>query len=218
MATKKKTEKVEETKKVTLPKGIDQETYDKAKEIIVSGFKAKQDENAIKSAMFSNGIAFSDLVRLYKAITIGEGLVRSPKEIKADIEKAIKDADVVGSLGPHAKNEDLTYEQFEKVISDTVEAVSGATEKKVVSAIRTALAEEDFEMPKKPKKAKGARSAGKINSAICDFFAENKEGTADEFKTAIEAVTTEKSAKKWCRMYKMFSALANGQNAAEGLK
>jgi hypothetical protein len=213
MATKTK-----ETKTVKLPAGIDQETYDKAKEIIVSGFKAKQDENAIKSAMFQNGIVFSDLVRLYKAISIGEGLVLSPKEIKAQIEKAVIDADVVGGLGENIKNEDIEYENFVPFIEKTLKSIKGATEKKVVSAIRKALNEEDLEMPKKPKKGKGgSRAAGKINTAIVNLFAENKDATAEDFKVAMEAVTTEKSVKKWCRMYKLFASLATGKNAEEGL-
>jgi len=194
-----------------LPKGIDQETYDVAKNIIISGFKANQDENTIKSAMFGEGIKFSDLVRLYKAITIGEGLIRSPKEIKADIEKQVAETEIVESL--EDREDDLSYDELEDDIKRIVAEVEGATEKKVIAAFRNVLAEHDFDMPKKPKKPKGQK-AGKINIAICDAFAENPELTASEFETMIAAVTTEKSVKKWCRMYKLFSALANGKKLA----
>jgi len=194
-----------------LPKGIDQETYDTAKNIILSGFKAGQDENAIKSAMFGEGIKFSDLVRLYKAITIGEGLIRSPKEIKADIEEKVEGTEIIESL--EDRETDLTYDELEDDIKRITSEVEGATEKKVIAAFRNALAEHDFDMPKKPKKSKGQK-AGKINTAICAAFAKNPELTAKEFETMISAVTTEKSVKKWCRMYKLFSALAMGKELA----
>ena len=86
-----------------------------------------------------------------------------------------------------------------------------------LKGIRSELNDFDMEMPSKPKAAKG-RSASKINTAVADLFAGNKKATEAEFKTAIEAVTTEKSAKKWLRMFKLFSALANGVNAEKGLK
>lgn len=195
-----------------LPKGVSQETYDNAKDIIVSGFEANQDENAIKSAMFGAGIVFSDLVRLYKSIIIAEGFVRSPKEIKADIAVAVESN---LELEDGVTNEDLTFDSFVPVIDAIMTAVQGATEKKIIACLRTVLAEDDLEMPKKPKAAKGAGRAGsKINKAIADLFAENSEATADEFKVAMEGVTTEKSVKKWCRMYPLFSTLATGKTIA----
>jgi hypothetical protein len=192
-----------------LPKGIDQETYDNAKAIIVSGFKANQTENDIKSAMFSQGIAFSDLVRLYKSISIGEGLVKSPKEISQGIADAVGGAMV---LEDGVTNEDLTYDIFAPVIAKVLANVVGATEKKVVARIKNVLADMDLEMPKKLKAAKGARAGSKINKAIACLFETNVEATAEEFKVAMEAVTTEKSVKKWCRMFPLFSAIAQGKS------
>ncbi len=198
------------SEEATLPKGIDQEVYDEAKAIIVSGFEANQDEDAIKGAMFNKGISFSNLVRLFKSITVSEGLVRSAKKIKADIQEAVSTDFDTSDLTADT----LTWEVIEPVLKGILENVKGSTDKKVLNVMKAVLADADLIMPKKPKVKKG-RTAGKINVAIAKFFAENAEATLEEFTTMIIDVTTEKSAKKWCRMYPLFSALAKNEAIAE---
>lgn len=199
-----------EEAKSNLPKGIEQEEYDKAKAVIVSGFKSKADADTIKTAMFEQGIPFSNLLRLYKAITINEGLVISPKAIKAGLEEFLANVDFT---------QVTEYDHVQQIVDKALETVEGATEKRTVSAIRKLMAGLDLECPKKPRKSDGGGGArvSKINTAIVDFFKGNPAGTVEEFTAMIGGVTTEKSAKKWIRMFKMFSALANGKTSAEGL-
>jgi hypothetical protein len=199
---------------VNLPKGIELEVYEKAKAVIVSGFKAKQDENAIKTALVAQGIGFSDIVRVYKHVTINEGLVRSPKEIKADIAKVVE-KDLKIKKG--ATSDDLTYDQFLPLIEKAMK-VGGATERMVTAAIAAKLGDRDLAMPAKPKANKGTGAAGKINTAILDAFAGKKDLTQDEFTKVMAEVTTAKSLKKWVRQFKLFSALAKGLDAKTGLK
>jgi hypothetical protein len=200
---------------VNLPKGIEPEVYEKAKAVILSGFKANKDENAIKTALVAQGIGFSDIVRVYKHVTINEGLVRSPKEIKADIAKVVEKG---LKIKKGATSDDLTYDQFLPLIEEAMK-VEGATERMVTAAIASKLGDMDLAMPTKPKAKKGTgAAAGKINTAIVDAFAKKKDLTQDEFTKVMAGVTTEKSLKKWVRMYKLFSALAKGQDAKSGLK
>ncbi len=192
----------------TLPKGITQEEFDKAKTIIVSGFEANQEPDVIKTAMFSDGIPFSNLMRLYKAVTVSEGLVISSTKIREGI---------VEELEEYKFTEDMDYDAIDEIIAAVVEAVSGATPKKVTAQIKNVMESQDLEMPRKPRKKKGKRTS-KINAALIDLFAENTEATVEEFQAKLEEVTTEKSAKKWMRLYKTMSAIANGLDSVEGLK
>ena len=196
----------------TTPKGISEEHYNLAKKIIESGFAANQDENAIKSAMFEKGILFSDLVRLYKNLTIELGLIRSSKEINEEIDEMLpellEEMDLV--------DDSLTYDDFMPAIDQVCEEVDGANEKRVVGRIRAYLADQDLSMPKKPKARKGdgggERAPGKVNKAIADYFKDNDEPTLEGFKVAMNAVTTEKSTKKWCRMFKTFEAISSNKS------
>ena len=199
----------EQTPTVTLPKGIKQEEYDKAKLIIVSGYEAKQDADTIKTAMFENGIPFSNLLRLFKAITVAEKLVISPKEIK----------DGIGGYLKKVKFKTLKdWTSVEPLVKHIMGQVKGATEKKIMAALRTKMNELELECPKKPKRSGGdGPRTSKINVAIVDLFAGNKEASAEDFAKALGKVTTEKSLKKWNRLYKTFSAIAQGLTAEKGL-
>lgn len=193
----------------TLPKGIKQEEYDKAQAIIISGYKAKQDADTIKTAMFENGIPFSSLLRLFKAITIAKKLVISPKEIK----------DGIGNYLKNVKFKTLKdWTNVEPLIKHIMGQVEGATEKKIMAALRTKMSELELECPKKPKKKKGdGPRTSKINVAIVNLFAGNKDASAEDFAKALKEVTTEKSLKKWGRLYKTFSTIAQGLTAEQGL-
>lgn len=196
----------------TIPKGISEENYNAAKEIIVSGFQADQDADAIKTAMFSNGIPFSQLVRLFKHITIAEGLVRDPKEIRKEIAEAVNEYDFTA---------ETTWEGIEEVVNEIKEKVKGATEKKITSQIRNVMEDDDLQYPKKPRSKKGgAGRTSKVNAAIVDYFNDNDQEaySAEGFTAALAEVTTEKSVKKWARLYKTFAAVANGLDSKEGLK
>lgn len=209
------TEETTEETTVSLPKGITQEQYDEAKGIVLAGYENKDSADVIKTTMFTAGIPFSNLVRLFKAISINEGLVVAPAIINKGIEEVLSD---LGDRVILDENGVMAYEELESLAKHTVENVSGCTIKKAMKALRTRLAELDIDAPKKPKKAGASKgAAGKVNIAIVDFFAANAAGTAEEFSAAMSKVTTEKSLKKWNRMYKLFSALAQGKDS-EALK
>lgn len=198
-----KTTETEATKDKALPKGISQEVYDNAKFIINSGFENGADPDKIKSALFEAGVKFSQLVRLYRAITINEGLVRAPADIRTDIVKALKKAD------PNYDGVEK-FSDLEVYIADCVKTIKGASEKMVINIIRRTMEVMDLEMPKKPKTKKG-KSGSKINSAILAFFSEKVDATKDEFVAMVKELTTEKSLKKYVRQYEFFSALRNGR-------
>jgi hypothetical protein len=190
-------------------KNIDQDTFYTAEAIILSGFKAGEDEETIKTTMFNAGIKFSDIIRLYSKITISQGLVRSAKDIKTDIQNFLYNTDFIDYILEKSKTEDITYNHFVSTIENAMFEIRGATERLIVSVMRPILNDHDIDMPAKPK-VKKLTVGGKINATIANAFAQNKAMTEDDFKTVVESVTTEKSARKYCKMYKLFSCLANG--------
>jgi len=195
-------------------KGIPETQYENAKSVIMQGFENKQDPDEIKTKMFEQGIPFSNLVRLYRAITISEGLVISPAEIRENISEYL---DENLELAEDLTQEDLSFEGFKPIIAEAVKNITGATEKKVIAQIRKRLEDMDLAMPTRPKKSKGGPKGSKINKTIVDLFFSKPDATSDEFTDAIAEVTTKKSAKKWIRLYPVFSSLATGKSADMGL-
>lgn len=206
----------DQVKEIILPKGITKEVYEKAREIIESGFNAGVTEDGIKTAMFENGIPFSDLMRLYKRITIDSGLVMSSKDIADGIDNAMKGEveAVIFSLGENTDT--LSFDMLQPIVEKVKSLVKSATEKRILAAIKKIVEAHDLQMPVRAKSIRGSGSSaggGKIATVIADVFADNKETTIKEFEEAISAVTTAKSTKKWCRMFKLFSTLANGKGS-----
>jgi hypothetical protein len=190
-------------------KGIDEAMYETAKAIIVSGFKNNASEDDIKSAMFEAKVPFSALMRLYKAITINEGLIVSSKVAVANIDKYLK-----ANFKITKKTADMKHEDFQVVIDNVIANVVGANDKRVCSVLKKRLAEKDIALPKKPKAKKGkSGKASKIQNAILDHFKAKKESTLEEFTAMITEIAAEKSVKKYVSLYKVYSALANGRGS-----
>lgn len=192
--------KKEETN-VTLPKGVKQEQYDTARKIILSGFKAEQDPDAIKSALFEAGIPFSKLSRLYTVITIGEKLALDPKEVKKII------ADMIGKIK-------WTFEEdwmaVAKIAADIKAKAKGATEGKVLGAIKNHFIDNEAEMPRKPAAVRGR--IGTVPKTVIDVFAANKKATLKDLEKAlVPNVKSPKVANDYAKMYhKIGYAIANG--------
>src|SRR6056297_430312 len=74
------------TKKAPLPKGVDQKTMDMAMKVVESGYKANQEPDAIKSALFGKGITFSKLARIFNYASIQLGYEVDPKTVKQKTE------------------------------------------------------------------------------------------------------------------------------------
>lgn len=182
-----------------LPRGISQEEYDTAKAIIVGGFANDADPDAIKGAMFENGIAFSKLVRLYTLITTQERLVVPAKEVRDNLgEWFTANPPDVAALSASF----TTADQLAKFLCAEVE---GCTPRAAFAAIKKYLEENGAEMPKKPK---GMGRTSGVAKLIVNAFAANTEITFEEYKALLEPITTEKSINRWLGLYKCFSLIA----------
>lgn len=187
---------------VKLPRGITQEEYDSAKEIITSGFANDAEPDQIKSAMFEGGIPFSKLLRLYTLITATERLVIPAKEVRESITAFIienePDIDALAS----------NYSTLDQFVKHLMTEIEGATSRITFAAVKKWLEEAGYEMPKKPK---GMGRTSGVAKAIVNAFAENTELTFDEYKLAIEPLTTEKSINRWLGLYKSFALVATNE-------
>jgi hypothetical protein len=197
---------------VKLPKGVDQETYDKVRGIILSGFKAKQSPDAIKSAIFAEGVPFSKLSVLYSMITKAEKLVADPKEIAAGVDAGIKAMKIkFGGKKP------IEYGDLAPGIANIVETVKGATESRVITALKKLFEENETPFPRKPAPTRGRM--GIVAKTVINVFKKNSKASEAELKEALVKVTkTEKNADDYSKQYhKMGYALANGLSANEVL-
>ena len=189
------------TAEFTLPKGIDQETYDKSKEIILSGFAAKQDADTIKSALFSEGVPFSKLAKVFVAVTKAEGLSVDVKSLKEKITEAI-----AGKTWTFEESWNDIKEFSDVLVAD----VKGMTKNRVFSMVKAHFLENEVEMPRKTAPKRGRM--GIINKTLIDVFAENPKATEADLVEALKAVTkTEKNANDYAKQnHKMLYAVANG--------
>ena len=219
MATKKKADNTVNGKgeadvnapvKSDLPAGVDKAMYDKVKAIIVSGFKAEQTPDAIKSAIFGAGIPFSKLSKLYALITKSEGLVVDPKEIVAEIMKVLPAALAKLTL-------EETYDQLSAVADKVAAQVKGANSAKVMSLLKSHYKDEEVEFPRKPPAARGR--LGIVNKTLIDVFKKNPKATEKELETALAKITkTPKNANDYAKQFhKMCYALANQLSTLEVL-
>lgn len=194
---------VEETEgEFKLPRGIKQEEYDAAKEIIVEGFANGADPDEIKGALFEAGVPFSKMVRLYKLVTSAERLIIPVKEVRENIQAWIEEnnPDLDSLSGSYS-----VVDQLAKYFQNEIE---GCTPRVAFDEIRKYLTDYEYPMPKKPK---GMGRTSAVAKLIVNAFAENSELSFDEYKAAIEDITTEKSITRWLGLYKPFSLVAMGE-------
>lgn len=187
-------------------KGVSIDHYILAKHVIVSGFKNNIDENAIKAEMFKQGVQFSDIVKLFRTITISEGLKIDPKKVKAEIDEVIEDN---LDIANNTTNKDITYEMFEPIIALVKEEVEGVTNSMIIGRLKAFLAEYDLELPKPPKKRKQTFDQ-KMKQSIVNFFKKSDVATKENYDAMIEEVCNGKSEKiieKWKKEFDFYENL-----------
>jgi len=198
--------KEETPPKDALPKGIKQEQYDTAKKIIVSGFKAEQGPDSIKSALFEAGIPFSKLQRLFQVISIKEGLAMDPKDIKKIIDDELKKI-------KWTFEED--WSDIAKVTASIKAKAKGSTDGKIHAAIKALFVDNEAEMPRKPAAVRGR--IGVVPKTVIDVFAANKKATLKDLEKAlVPLVKSPKVANDYAKMYhKIGFAIANGMTSLQ---
>lgn len=191
-----------------LPKGISQEMYDEVKATIISGFDAKQDPDAIKSAIFSSGVPFSKLNKLYIMITTSEGLVASPKEITEGIAKGVAAAKLTF---------EESYADLAVFMEDICDEIQGATQSKVLSAFKKVFKENEVDFPRKPAPSRGRM--GVVSKTLINVFKGNPNATEKDCTEALIPVTkTPANAEHYAKQYhKMCYALTHRLSALEVL-
>jgi len=213
----------QETSESSPVKNIDRKFFETAQKIIISGFKDGKSEDTIKTDLFTAGIpdkiTFSKIQKLYKKITLSQGLVKSAKEVKADIlnfleEVKFKETVSAWDFDALELNKRVNYNRFVPIISKAIFEVRGATERRVVSVMKNILSELNKEMPYKPKKKKLSKNE-RIFATIINTFFKYPKTSEESFKTVMEFTTNVKTAKKWCKMYEVFSYIALRMEKAE---
>lgn len=187
--------------------GVSEEMFNLASTIIISGFKAKQTPDTIKSAIFSKGVPFSKLNKLYNFIVKEEKLIADPKEVEEKIAKVVNnkyfnsdDGTVPGSV--------MDYDHVNQCIEDCVEKVDGASPQKVRAVVRSIFKENDLPLPKKPVVS---GRLGVVAKTMIDVFGTIAKSTEKECVQALEdAGMTPKGALKYARQFhKVCYAIAN---------
>ncbi len=195
---------------VMLPKGVDQETYDKAKALIIEGFENEQEPDAIKSVLFGSGIAFSKLQNIYKAVTVNESLVFSAEELNSKLDALITGQDF-------SFKED--YPTMEGIMESFIKEVKGLTRMRVTKRIRAFFASNDQKFPRKTAPSRGRM--GKVNRCVIDYFAKTE---AEELSVAgltdalMKKDFDEDKATAYAKQhYRVAFALASGLTANKAL-
>jgi hypothetical protein len=208
----------DEVLKATSVKRIYEEFLNTAEAMILSGFKHGQSEDTIKTDLFtagiSEGITFSQIQKIYKKITINQGLVKTAKEVKTNIQNYLEEMKFKETVSAWGLNEPLDYNKFLPTIDRILFEIRGATERRVVSVMKKNLTEMNMEMPNKPKRKKLSKNE-RIFITIINTFFNNSRTSEEEFKTIMESITNVKTAKKWCDMYEIFSYIALRMEKAE---
>lgn len=189
---------------MSLPIGVSAADYELAKGIVKSGFEHNQSADAIKEAMFGQSIPFSQLTKIYNAVTKELGLVVDSKEVTAHIKAGIEAREFTF---------EETYVQLYQFAKDLTDAVKGATESRVMSLIKSHFTENEKVMPAKPKK----RRMGLVSKVVIDVFAANKEASEEDVKNALTTVVkTEANAESYAKHYhRMMYAAANGLTSTQ---
>jgi len=191
---------------VKLPKGVTQEQYDDAVDIIVEGFAENADADDMLSEIFDLGMKFKNVQKLYSLITKEKGLVIDPKVIGAAITEALDNVKFTFKE---------TYGQVFDIADDIADEINGATPAKVMAKMKVKFKEQEVEFPRKPAPTRG--KLGIINKTIIDVFKQNAEATEEDIKNALTAVVkTPKNAEDYAKQYhKLCYGIAQGWSALE---
>lgn len=186
-----KTDAKTETKKVQLPKGVDQKTMDMAMKIVESGYKANQEPDAIKSALFGKGITFSKLARIFNYASIQLGYEVDPKTVKQKTEDAMK------NFKPKYTE---TFSELQSIAEKMAESIKGATSAKFISLFKKDYAEKEKEFPRKP--ATTRKRIGYINTTLIEMFNKNPKTTVEQLAVEFEKkARTKETAWSYARQY-----------------
>jgi len=171
---------------------IDQSNID----IVVAGFEADQSDNDILSTLFSNGVDFTDLRRLFNDIVKEKGLRLSVKDRKIKVNELLEGwepedaSDVLGRVAH---------------LQDELKISTG----KAASSVRLWAKENDITLPKPEKKVREIKVGfGGVMEQLLDFALENRDADHADFKKfcreneinenyAKNAVNVVDFAKKW---------------------
>ncbi|MES0340705.1 MAG: hypothetical protein ABUK08_00155 [Candidatus Humimicrobiaceae bacterium] len=189
---------------MSVPVGVKAEDYDKAKSIIVSGFEHSQDGDAIKQAMFTKDIPFSQLSKIFNSVSKELGYAVDSKEVTEQIKAGITGREF---------NFTETYVELYQYAGELVKNIKGATESRIMSLIKIHFGENEKTMPDKPKK----RRMGSVSKVVIDVFASNKKATEEDVKNALMTVVkTEVNAQGYAKHYhRMMYAAANNMNSTQ---
>ncbi len=195
--------KIEE--KAELVKGITTEIQKKATLIVISGTTEGKSDDEMKQAIFSLGVPFSKLGRLYKAILKDEGLAVDVAAIKKEIDALIEKSKF--TFGE-------SYEQLIDFAAKVVENVKNATVARVVAQLKAYWKENETEFPRKTAPVRGR--IGAINKVLIDTFKAAPKTTKEELIVALASAT--KNPEQYANSFHtMCYALANGLSALEVL-
>lgn len=195
--TDQKEIKTEAKTETPLPKGVDQKTMSMALEVVKSGYEANQDPDAIKSALFSKGITFSKLARIFNYAAVQLGYEVDQKTLKEKIEKEMKNVKLTYKE---------SYEELAALAAKLAEPIKGASPARFITMFKKSFTDAEKTFPRKTAPARGR--IGAINKAIIDVFAANPKATEKDLFTALEKVTKNPQAYTAAH-YKMAYALAN---------
>lgn len=155
----------------------DEAYYNKvAAPIVVDGFKHGAEEDAIKGAMFTAGVPFGMIAKIYRAIAIENGLIVDPAVLKAALDK-----DIGGSDWTAVE----TYEQFLSICQDIADENQGATVAKVINMATKYCKDEGIELPKKAKVTANRARGGKTLVAINELLLKNPQATKQDAAEAV---------------------------------
>ena len=138
-----------------------------ASAIITQGFAEKASDDEMKQAMFSQGIPFSKLNPIFKALSIELGFVVSPAVVTAGIKENMKTC---------AWEACTTYEHVLAFANQIMTAVPGSTSMRVMQLVKPFAKSLGVELPAAPASAAGSRNkVGPVAAAAVDYF--NSTGT-----------------------------------------
>ena len=135
------------SKKIVL-RGITEEEYEKAEEIILPRFEEDEKESEIKKALIDGGVPFDKIKRLYEGILINNGLMVNPREVLKNIKIHAKTLNIIEAI--EGLETDPVWADVEPFVRSIVQNVEGATELKAVYAVKTVLIDAGYQMPKRP--------------------------------------------------------------------
>ncbi len=191
-----------------LVKGIDFKMEDKITALVIAGVKEGKADDDIKHDIFSKGVPFSKLGKLYNAILKANDLVVDVKTVKNAIDELLNKCEF---------NFDETWEHLKNVSDQVVKEVPDSTQSRVFAQMRKLFKENEAQMPRKAATKRGRM--GVVNKTLIDVFHADPKATQNDLTEALsKVVKSEKVALDYTKSnYAVCYAIANGLSALEVL-